>query len=114
MPASEKSQQKRLPRRLRRKIARVRVLADDPGIAAYVRGDLRTFLRQPPEDREQYRAVIDRYGFPRTCRRPSCRRRGRCTSPFLICHLERDFEFETAWNKAAENQERHGDPFHGL
>ena len=103
-----------LPARIQARIRKMKIFADDPESHDYIRMDVETFTRMPKDDRELVRHAVHLLQFPQSCPRASCKRMGRCTTPYVVCQFERLDEYDPMNDRLAANHDKYGDPFHGL
>lgn len=102
-----------IPAHVRERILTMKIYFATRDARKCVREEILEVAGEPAEWHEIMRRAVGFAGFPATCPRASCRRARRCTTTFAVCRFERSLEFEPHNNRFAENQAKHGDPFHG-
>jgi hypothetical protein len=98
-------------------VARIRtmkIFGASPLDRACMREAITQFARRPGEHHACARKAVGLIGFPQSCPRPSCRRARRCTTSFVVCQFEREYDYEPHCRRFADNDEKYGDPFHGV
>ena len=98
-----------LPPQVRERILTMKIYEEDREIRKSIREEILAFASEPKEMHEIMRRAVAIAGFPRACPRAACR----CTTPFVVCRIERSTEFEPHNNRFAGNDAKFGDPFHG-